>query len=74
MRDKNERIASITRTNAQSTLRKHYKYRHQEARLYMACFGGILFPAGMLVYAGTATESVHWIGMVIGMIVSVPPN
>lgn len=50
---------------------KNFKTRGPEARLYSACFAGVLFPIGMFLYAWTSFEKVNWIGMAVGITVSV---
>ncbi|KZV74466.1 MFS general substrate transporter [Peniophora sp. CONT] len=47
--------------------RKHFPKHGPEARLYWAMGAGVLFPVGVFIYAWTAFENVHWIGMVIGL-------
>ncbi|KAI0831924.1 MFS general substrate transporter [Trametes gibbosa] len=48
---------------------KHSAKRGPEARLFGACAAAILFPSGILIYAWCTFESVHWIGMAIGIFV-----
>ncbi|KAI8985777.1 MFS general substrate transporter [Trametes punicea] len=48
---------------------KYASKRGPEARLYSACAGAILFPAGMFIYGWCTFESVPWIGMAIGIFV-----
>ncbi|KAM5530831.1 hypothetical protein V8D89_015521, partial [Ganoderma adspersum] len=36
---------------------------------FSACLAALLFPAGMFIYAWTASPSVPWIGMVMGIFV-----
>ncbi|KAI0761799.1 MFS general substrate transporter [Trametes elegans] len=48
------------------------KYVHKkgpEARLFSACVGAILFPAGIFIYAWCTFEYVHWMGMAMGIFV-----
>ncbi|KAH8104996.1 MFS general substrate transporter [Phellopilus nigrolimitatus] len=47
--------------------KKRVGVKGKEARLYSACFAGILFPASMFLYAWTSYANVHWIGMAIGI-------
>jgi hypothetical protein len=49
--------------------RKHFLKRGPEARLYMPCVAGIVFPVGMFIYAWSSFTQVHWIGLMIGMVV-----
>lgn len=42
--------------------------RGPEARLYMACFGGLLLPAGMWIFAFSQGWG-YWLGPVCGMVV-----
>ncbi|KAI0642409.1 MFS general substrate transporter [Trametes meyenii] len=46
---------------------KYVPTKGPEARLFSACVGAILFPAGIFIYAWCTFESVHWIGMVVGV-------
>ncbi|PIL24914.1 MFS general substrate transporter [Ganoderma sinense ZZ0214-1] len=48
---------------------KYHPTKGPEARLFSACLAALLFPAGMFIYAWTASPSVPWIGMVIGIFV-----
>ncbi|KAJ2929472.1 hypothetical protein H1R20_g7617, partial [Candolleomyces eurysporus] len=41
--------------------------RGVEARLYLACVAGVLFPVGMLIYAWSCFPWVHWIALAIGI-------
>lgn len=52
--------------------RKYHPTKGPEARLFSACLAALLFPAGMFIYAWTASPSVPWIGMVMGIFVSTP--
>lgn len=47
--------------------RKHFPTRGIEARLYLACGAGVLFPVGMMIYAWSCFRSVHWVGLAIGI-------
>lgn len=69
------RYCSRTREGNRTELvcSKNFKTRGPEARLYSACFAGVLFPIGMFLYAWTSFEKVNWIGMAIGITVSVYP-
>ncbi|EIW58339.1 MFS general substrate transporter [Trametes versicolor FP-101664 SS1] len=48
---------------------KHAPKRGPEARLFSACLGAVLFPAGIFIYAWSTFESVHWMGMAMGVFV-----
>ncbi|KAI0369756.1 MFS general substrate transporter [Pilatotrama ljubarskyi] len=48
---------------------KYAPTKGPEARLFSACVGAILFPAGIFIYAWCTFESVHWIGMAMGIFV-----
>ncbi|OJT03339.1 hypothetical protein TRAPUB_6117 [Trametes pubescens] len=48
---------------------KHAPKRGPEARLFSACLGAVLFPAGIFIYAWSTFESVHWMGMAVGVFV-----
>ncbi|KAK0207636.1 major facilitator superfamily domain-containing protein, partial [Armillaria fumosa] len=47
--------------------RKNFPHRGPEARLYMACAGAIMLPAGMFLYAWTSFTFVPWIAPAIGI-------
>ena len=53
----------------ENLLRRHFKRRGPEARLYMACIAGAVFPIGMFTYAWSSFPQVHWIVLLIGMVV-----
>ncbi|KAI0630775.1 MFS general substrate transporter [Trametes polyzona] len=48
---------------------KYAPKRGPEARLFSACVGAVLFPSGIFIYAWCTFESVHWIGMAMGIFV-----
>ncbi|OSD05327.1 MFS general substrate transporter [Trametes coccinea BRFM310] len=48
---------------------KYAPVKGPEARLYSACVGALLFPAGMFIYAWCTFSYVHWMGMVVGIFV-----
>ncbi|KAI0332771.1 MFS general substrate transporter [Cubamyces sp. BRFM 1775] len=48
---------------------KYAPKKGPEARLFSACLGALLFPAGMFIYAWCTFESVPWIGMAMGIFV-----
>lgn len=48
--------------------KKHQPKRGPEARLYTAMHGGLMFPAGLLIFAFTPGRG-HWSGPVIGLFV-----
>ncbi|KAI9062694.1 MFS general substrate transporter [Trametes sanguinea] len=48
---------------------KYAPVRGPEARLYSACVGALLFPAGMFIYAWCTFSYVHWMGMAVGIFV-----
>ncbi|KAK0488558.1 MFS general substrate transporter [Armillaria novae-zelandiae] len=47
--------------------RKNFPHRGPEARLYMACAGAVMLPAGMFLYAWTSFSFVPWIAPAIGI-------
>ncbi|KIM81228.1 hypothetical protein PILCRDRAFT_72078 [Piloderma croceum F 1598] len=47
---------------------KHFANRGPEARLYMSCVAGVVFPVGMFIYAWSSFTQVHWIAQMIGMV------
>ncbi|KAF6753121.1 MFS polyamine transporter [Ephemerocybe angulata] len=49
--------------------RKHFPSRGIEARLYLACAAGVLFPVGMMIYAWACFPHVHWMGLAVGITV-----
>jgi hypothetical protein len=51
--------------------RQGHAKRGPEARLYLVCVAAITFPVGMFIYAWCAFPSVHWIGLCIGIVVSI---
>jgi len=50
--------------------RRNVKERGPEARLGWARFAGIMFPAGMIIYAWTSYSWVPWVAMSIGILAS----
>lgn len=51
--------------------RRYHPTKGPEARLYSACLAALLFPAGMFIYAWCTFPDVPWIGMAMGVFVSV---
>jgi hypothetical protein len=51
--------------------RQGHAKRGPEARLYLVCVAAITFPIGMFIYAWCAFPSVPWIGLCIGIVVSI---
>ncbi|TFK23218.1 drug transporter [Coprinopsis marcescibilis] len=49
--------------------RKYFPTKGVEARLYSACYAAILFPIGMFIYGASCSPSVHWSGLVIGIMI-----
>ncbi|KAF8884047.1 major facilitator superfamily domain-containing protein [Gymnopilus junonius] len=47
---------------------ENFPIRGPEARLYYACFGGVLLPAGMFIYAWSSFERIPWIALAIGIV------
>ncbi|KAH8831524.1 major facilitator superfamily domain-containing protein [Flagelloscypha sp. PMI_526] len=45
--------------------------RRQEARLYFACFAGVLFPASMFIYAWCAHSTVTWVAQAFALVLFV---
>ncbi|KAH7882287.1 MFS general substrate transporter [Phlebopus sp. FC_14] len=45
----------------------HYPRKQQEARLYLPCVAAVSLPIGMLIFAWTASPSIHWIAPTIGL-------
>ncbi|KAF8803716.1 MFS polyamine transporter [Phlegmacium glaucopus] len=53
----------------QETLyQRYFPTRGPEARLYLACFAGVLLPTGMFIYAWSSSTFVHWIALIIGIV------
>ncbi|KAH8832878.1 MFS polyamine transporter [Flagelloscypha sp. PMI_526] len=48
--------------------KKNVVKRGPEARLYLACFAGVLFPASMFIYAWCSFPWVHWIAQAIALV------
>ncbi|KAJ9091619.1 hypothetical protein QFC21_007159 [Naganishia friedmannii] len=46
--------------------RAHGSQLPPESRLVLCCAGGIALPIGLMIFAFTATPSVHWIGSTVG--------
>jgi len=49
--------------------RKYFPKKGPEARLYLACFAGVLLPTGMFIYAWSSFPFVPWIALTIGIVV-----
>ncbi|TDL23740.1 MFS general substrate transporter [Rickenella mellea] len=60
-------LGYITNLYQERIYQKRFPFKHQEARLYAACFSAILFPVAVFIYAWTSFENVHWMGMAIGI-------
>ncbi|KAL8284121.1 hypothetical protein RQP46_004870 [Phenoliferia psychrophenolica] len=59
-------IGFLTNLYQEKLYQKHVKARGPEARLYASCVGGLLFPAGIFIFAFSQGRG-HWIGPAIGL-------
>ena len=50
--------------------RKNFETRGPEARLYLPCVAGILFPISMFIYAWSSVPQIPWIALIIGVTVN----
>ncbi|KZT21181.1 MFS general substrate transporter [Neolentinus lepideus HHB14362 ss-1] len=48
---------------------KYFPVRGPEARLYCACVAGVMFPAGLFIYAWCSFTFIYWIGLAVGIVV-----
>ncbi|KAK2465502.1 hypothetical protein APHAL10511_002394 [Amanita phalloides] len=48
--------------------RKNYTTRGPEARLYAACFAGVLLPTGLFIFAWCTLPQVNWVGLNVGIV------
>ncbi|KAJ7147629.1 MFS polyamine transporter [Mycena crocata] len=64
-------VGFITSIYQERIYRKKLSEKGPEARLYLACCSAVIFPMGMFLYAWSASPSVPWIVLELGIIVCV---
>ncbi|KAF8884049.1 MFS polyamine transporter [Gymnopilus junonius] len=60
-------IGFVSNILQEKLYQKNFPTRGPEARLYFACFAGILLPVGMFIYAWSSFERIPWIALAIGI-------